>query len=647
MEHNIHNAPTKALRGLERLKSPAALPYMDMGAVTGYCGSISRIGDNADWDWCLYQDKKGEYVIFEVDGAGCVYNFTQHRFPTSEEPTFRFYVDNSDTPVLELSQSQFWNLSLGGVYDGPESGGAGPIWVVRNFRPMPFTKHFKITSSLELKGGLKKEGEGGWGHVTYTLYDTPRDITPYTDNEDISDLEYAVSHVGEDPKYNEQNELHKTGKHTICAGGRQELVCRSGRGSVAAIKLSLSGENAVAATLGDLRLRMYWDGHTKADVDAPIGTFFGNEYGQTDCDHKLLMLGMKYVQGSSLEAYNYFPMPFWSNAKIELYNKGEKAITVDSVEIHFTPDSVVNYQQGEAGYFTSSKYYEKTDNVPSRNSLIATVDGTGLMVYGVLTGYNIENAGCEGDVRVFFDDRHSPEIQSDGSESWSSYGWGFVTPPQCNPFSAYNGKPDVNSDWSEVRLTVGDSYFFNHRIRFELEHGNTNDGGGAHSGQIFCYVLDGDARGVLTDSIDMADENALKSHQYTAGKYESAVLNASYANGLQYVMTDKTVHKAFSDKVSFELDVLPENNGILIKRTSSQEKGRQAATVSIDGATVEERIWYYGDYNPHCCWLDDYFLVPSKYTKGKKRITVTLAPMSFEGAEVTWNHASFEVYSLK
>ena len=644
MSNSLRYAVTGPLRGMQRLLYPAALPYMDRGAVTGYCGSISRIGDNADWDWCLYQDQKGEYVLFEVDGPGCVYNFTQHRYPTSEEPVFRFYVDNGDTPVWELSQSDFWQLPVGGAYEGPEDGGRGPIWVVRQFMPLPFITHCKITSSLELKGFDKAKGEGGWGHVTYTVYDTPQGLAPVGEA-DAAMLTEAVANVGQDPKYSEENECHIVERLTVPAGGCREVVCRQGQGSVAAVRLWLSGDIVAAPVLSDLRIRMYWDDRAAADVDAPIGTFFGNEYGFTDCDHRLLLLGMKYEQGRRLEGYQYFPMPFWSQAKIELYNKGQRDIVVDKIELQFTPASVTNYRREEAGYFISSAYYEVTDNVPERNSVIATVEGTGLMVYGVLSGYGIERAGCEGDVRVFFDGRRSPEMESDDSESWASYGWGFVTPPQSNPFSAYNGRPASNADWSEVRLTAGDAYFFHRNLRFELEHGCINDGGGAHSGQVFCYRLEGEPRSVLTDCLDMAQEEALRLHGYTAD-CTSASLRATYANGYRYAFTEGCVHTDFSGAASFVVDILPENSGVLLQRTSSQEKGRQAAAVAIDGVPVKERIWYYADHNPHCCWLDDYFLVPAKYTAGKRRITVTLTPLAADGEVVTWNHAGYAVYSF-
>ena len=87
------------------------------------------------------------------------------------------------------------------------------------------------------------------------------------------------------------------------------------------------------------------------------------------------------------------------------------------------------------------------------------------MVYGTISGEDIE-CGCEGDVRIFIDSLSTPSVQSDGSESWGSYGWGFVCPPQCNPFSCYNGVPDSNNTWSETRLTFTDCCYFKSGLRF-------------------------------------------------------------------------------------------------------------------------------------------------------------------------------------
>ncbi len=111
--------------------------------------------------------------------------------------------------------------------------------------------------------------------------------------------------------------------------------------------------------------------------------------------------------------------------------------------------------------------------------------GRGCMAYAIIAG---RDTNCEGDVRCFIDDMTVPRVQSDGSESWGCWGWGFSRPPQTNPLSCYNGAGD--GLWSELRPTHVDAYNFRRFLRFELEHGGRNDTPGSLSaGQLFGYVL--------------------------------------------------------------------------------------------------------------------------------------------------------------
>ncbi len=642
--------PTEALRGADRLNYLEALPYIDLTSTTGYEGSISKSGDNADWDWHIYQDDKGEWVLFETYGAGCIYNITQHRYPVSADPTFSFYFDNADTPAFTIRRSEFGKKApflepLSAIYEGPCDNGRGPIWVVRSFVPMTFTSYCKVTSDIKLEGNEKPNG--GWGHVTYALYDSAEGVETFDVHSlDIERIAATAGNLTFDPKYSSENVSKQSENILVPAGQSVEVLHESGAGSIAAVKLVLRNDNAAASVLSDLRIRLYWDGSDSPAVDAPIGTFFGNEYGSTDCDLALLMLGTEIQNGVYFRGYNYFPMPFWSNAKMEIYNVGETDIAIDILEVQITPDSVCHYDQATTGYFTSSPYYEITPNTMGKNTVIATMEGTGHMVYGVLSGYGIYS-GCEGDVRVFFDGRLSPEMESDGSESWASYGWGFVDPPQCNPFSGYNGMYKSNSYWSEVRLTLGDSYYFRNSLVFELEHGCQNEGGGNHSGQIFCYILPGKPRGVVTDTLQLSDENSLVSHNYTVnGEYTVTPIHSAYANGINIeAKFREMIHEKATGDITFTMKLAPNNAGVVLQRTSSQTNGRQMAKVFIDGVELE-KLWYVADNNTYYLWLDDSYAIPAAYTAGKREITVTLSPVAADGENITWNASRFEALTI-
>ncbi|MFA6737030.1 MAG: DUF2961 domain-containing protein, partial [Saccharofermentanales bacterium] len=488
----------KALRGTQRLACPHALPLIDPFCSVVYEGSISKKGDNADWDWYIYQDDNGEWVLFEVEGAGCIYNLTQHRYPSSPDVIFRFYTDGRSEPLLEIPHDMFGKIEpfsepLSGAYYGPEDNGRGPIRVVRSFLPVMFSAGCKITSSLKLEGCDKQKGEGGWGHVTAHLYAGEKDSNALVchdsgvDLTSVRSLNDILSEPGRKTEIAMSSDVSAVKEIVLGAGCEQLLFSAEGEGVISAVTMDIDG--FTPEFMHSVRLRMFWDGHIEPDVDAPIGTFYGNEYGSAAAELTMYLLGCSFEPDGVARFYNYFPMPFRRSAKIEIYNITNTPCRISSVEIYHASVDVISYDFSKTGYFVSSLYYGPSPNTFGENSVIGEIFGTGHMVYGTISGRGIERGGCEGDVRVFIDGKRSPSVESDGSESWASYGWGFVTPPQRNPFSAYHGAEGVNSDWSEVRLTIGDSYCFLDSLRFELEHGDINDGMGMHSGQIFCYVL--------------------------------------------------------------------------------------------------------------------------------------------------------------
>ena len=119
------------LYGIERLTALDILPVLDTHAKAAYVGSIDKKGGNADWDWWLYQDERDEWVIFDVEGPGCIYNFVQHRYPSSEEPVFRFYFDGEQEPRMTIRGSEFCDKHpfiepLASSYIAPMTMAAGP-----------------------------------------------------------------------------------------------------------------------------------------------------------------------------------------------------------------------------------------------------------------------------------------------------------------------------------------------------------------------------------------------------------------------------------------------------------------------------------------------------------------------------------------
>ena len=613
----------KPARGKERLACWDLLPLTDTFSDIRYEGSISKCGDNADWDWGLYQDENGEWVLLEASGPGCIFNFTQHRYPTSKVPVFRFYFDHSPIPQFEITPEEFGKKApflspLADIFIGPEDEGRGPIWVVRSFVPMEFTAHCKVTSSIRLEGADKAKGEGGWGHITYQLYDSAEGLTTFDAHEDISPLAEHFRSLPVLPIPVRDRAL------TLPPHTAVELFTAEGEGCLSGIALDIPGFRP--EYLRGLWMELTFDGAARPQVQAPLGTFFGCEFGKTPAKLETALLTWD-ISGNTAHFFNGFPMPYRRCSRVRLENRLDEPIALSAGVNH---DPGYRWQEG-MGYFTASPYYPPTDNLPGQNSVIAEVSGSGHMVYGVISGYDIQ-CGCEGDVRVFIDGVQSPIVESDGSESWGSYGWGFVCPPQSNPFSAYNGIPGDNNNWSELRLTCTDSYPFRSRLRFELEHGCQNDGGGKHSGQVFYYGRP------ETAEVPCAEITPDSPAYVTDGK--RANVQNRFENGIhEHYQTYACVRDLHRSQ--FTVSVPADNAGVVLKRVSMQDRGRQCADVYINGQLVSERQWLFADSNPLYSLLEDSFAVPGHYTAGCDRLTVTIVP-----TDGNWSECRYAIDSI-
>ena len=481
-------------RGAERLTNIAALPVYDEVASIGYVGSIDPTGGNADWDWGDRQDSNGEWILFEDTGAGCIFNFTQHRTKrlktekgvTRQEfpvPTYRFYFDGATTPQFEITPEEFGTKA---PFLDPLAGSFVPdiptadFRIVRSFVPMAYRTSAKVTSTVQLKG--KADQGGGWGHITYHHYDSPDGLETFDGEADCRALQelyskaLAVAHDGE------------TGisPFSLAAGARREVFAADGRSALVGIRLKAGGFPSATDLASNLWIVCTFDG--RATVEAPAGTFFGCETPANAARRQLALLTFDTKsEPGSVTLENRFPMPFFGSARIALENRGGRALDVAG---GVRTNGGLEYDPKKTGYFTGSAYLPPTRNVRGRNARVGTLVGRGQMVYGTFSLRDATVRGCEGDVRCFIDGEKTPRVQSDGSESWGSWGWGFCRPPQTQPFAAYDSPVTDNVRWSQVRLLVGDSYVFKSSLRFEVEHGDCNDLEGSRtSGQVFGYVL--------------------------------------------------------------------------------------------------------------------------------------------------------------
>ncbi len=612
---------------LEELLHPETLPLQKPGRKAHYEGSIDKTGGNSDWDWHLYQDENKEWVLFEQYGPGCIYNFVQHRYISSPEPTFRFYFDGEKTPRFTLKPSQFGERypfiePLAGKFIGPgitnANGETSAIRVARSFVPMPFTSHCKVTSDLYLEGNLPPNG--GWGHVIYHTYSQDTPVRSF----DATDDRYRLlaqlwGQTGRNPLPTAGKLRTLSSSFVLSGNSIKRVFCDSAASLITTIRVRT--KEYVREHLQDLWICAKWDGHDQNDLEAPWGCLFSNELGYHQVTY--LYAGMDADGGY----YCYFPMPYLHGAEISIENRSDTDVEFDYFCVESTSKYNEIYADGRFGYFMNTPYYFKK-HTKGADSVIASISGvSGHVISSVVTGYPFCESGradCEGDARIHFDGIRTPQIESDGSESYACYGMGFCTPPQCNPASGYDGRGFHHQDWSMTRQLPGDCYPFCDSLHFAFESFGCNDGDMYHSGTVFYYGRR-HSRMTLIKEFSETEETMTS---YFEGDDDDIAVTLSGSRAKPIAFTVPVGHAS----------------EILLRRVSDQGEGRQLAIVQV-GDVVCAQPWYCPDHNPYKRWLEDEYVIPADHLQDKDNVTVTILPKELDGM-TAFNQFGIKIYQI-
>lgn len=629
----------------ETMLSFQSLPVPKTSCRALYEGSIDKTGKNADWDWHLYQDTNGEWVLFEHLGPGCLYNFVQHRYPDCPEPEFRFYFDGEDSPRFTIRHSQFgekypFTEPLASRYIGPIDHGRGPIRVVRSFVPMPFAVSLKITSTIKLEGCDRTREEGGWGHVICHTFENAENITTFSPEE--SPVHQALTALWK----NAGSCIHRLsdpcrsqpGPLTLFPGKKLPLFSLDKKAAIAGLRFL--GEKFSKNDLSQLYLTAFWDGHDKPDLEVPFGCLFSNELGYHSV--RYLLSGMT----TDGYFYNYYPMPFSKSCRLFLENRGNRTVRFPFSEILWTEEWNGYYEQNGFLYFRNTPYAVRK-HTEGADSIIGHACGFGHIVSSVITAFGEtpdSRADCEGDVRIYIDGIRTPQIESDGSESYSCYGWGFETPQECNPASGYDGHE--HKDWSMHRSLMGDWYPFYREFTFGIESGGANDVYMEHSGTVFYYGRD-EALSHPIGTIDFSRPETLQEFCYSCSdSWVPASQTFFFEGDEDHVPVPLTGNCSPAER-SFRIPLPDRCRGLIIRRVSDQGKGRQKALVYADGQLAGSGFWYNPDWNPCKRWLEDEYIIPEIYLKGKKEIVIRILPQPADSSETTifWNDFGYQFFS--
>lgn len=375
--------------------------------------------------------------------------------------------------------------------------------------------------------------------------------------------------------------------------------------------------------LASLWLRFYWDGEAAPAVDVPIGPFFGSGLGPAPVT--AVPLG---IDGDRL--YCYWPMPFGSEMRVELYNSG--STTYCGMHSSVTWKTLPEKPGPEVGRF-HVQYIPMTATVPDQDFIMLDETGPGQLMGIVQTmrEYRDSNWFLEGDERIYVDGAATPTLYGTGTEDFYNAGWYFANDIFCRPV---HGHPfyldESNNSATCYRFMVSDYVPFTRSIVVGIEHGGSNDEAVSMETVAYYYKFHRPAARVM-DRLDVGQSSSESGHNYTMVNGSSVVYASSpYEGDYDTVnLVDNGREIAVGGSSSFTLSVWPpNNNGLLLRRRMDYRVVRQKAEVFVDNQSAG--IWYDAGRNTDLYFRDSEFMIPPALTQGKTEIEVRIENRSDE-----------------
>lgn len=267
---------------------------------------------------------------------------------------------------------------------------------------------------------------------------------------------------------------------TVAPGKKVNILDVEGPGLITRIWLAV--ESPDPYYLRRIIIRMYWDNETKPSVEVPLGDFFGN--GFTYRQYTSQYLGMT---GGGFICY--FPMPFESNARIEITNETLQEINELSYQI--------NYQKFEAALESEVAYFHafwKRDirtNYDSNYQLL-NIKGKGHIV-GLNLNLQAYDGGLdylEGDEMIYVDGEKKPSIAGTGTVDFFSASGKFKYGEFSGPYNGLIYKDDSLGRIAAYRFHIVDPIPFRRGVKFTIEHGHANQEIADYSSTVYWYQME-------------------------------------------------------------------------------------------------------------------------------------------------------------
>jgi hypothetical protein len=585
------------------------------------------------------EEKTGEFVVADVEGPGAIVRL----WTASINGGVKMYIDDMDDPVFDGPAQTF--------FDAPYSHYEKEFRQVdkelfnktvcqrdASYAPIPFAQRLRVVWS-------GNPDELHFYQMQVRLYDRFAEVQSFTP-EDIRRYAEVINRVAavlDDPdKYlpAASESLEKLISTEVKQGETGEALLFEGSSSIQKLVLKVDAGDPDLA-LRQTILHIYFDGFPWAQVQSPVGDFFGAAPGINP--YRSLPFT---VEPDGTMTCRYI-MPFESSCRIHIQNLGDQDVTVsgnvsftgyswDSRSMHFRA-------RWRADHNLQPTVYHAYD-VPF---LLAVGQGTYVGTTSILMNTSDVptpwgNWWGEGDEKVFVDNRQTPGLFGTGSEDYYNYSWSspdiFIFPYCGQP---RNDGPGNRGFVTNYRWHILDPVPFQKEIRFYMELYTHRPAHGMSFARIGYHYA---RPGVTDDHFPIMQEDVRKlelpagwqpvaSH----GSRNSVFYQAEdvmlpdpyfqiYTDNL-YAGGELMVWKPESDKESLDLAIpVKEDGNYRIWFTVAHTPNSGRFSVSLDGKKAK----FSGGkpvidlYEPYRTMLRNYFLEPVVELKKDTKLEITV-----------------------
>ncbi len=266
-----------------------------------------------------------------------------------------------------------------------------------------------------------------------------------------------------DPNSNSDN-------RTIKPGQTHVLMDEKGPGAITHIWVTFLGPEPQnwapkgAANHQEMLLRIFYDGDERPGVEAPVGDFFANCFGE-----RRSVVSIPVIVEDA-DSYNCFwRMPFRKSCRVEITNQSEdKNIAL----LYYNIDWVKLEKLSEDTPYFYAQYKQEYPVEQGKDYVILETEGKGHYVGTVMAVRTRSPMWFgEGDEKIYIDDDAKPSIWGTGTEDYFLSAWGLQT--TSTPFFGtpyFDQWGVIGGHTSAYRWHVNDPFVFQKRIKVTIEH---------------------------------------------------------------------------------------------------------------------------------------------------------------------------------